>query len=409
MVSRLKFILIAAIFFTPYANAAPVITLSADKFSPSESIIVKVTNLPGNPQDWLTLVKVSAPASKFGEWFYTKGVTEGTWTFSAPKRPGDYEVRVFFDYPSGGETIHARAAVKVIAKVKSQPQATVQAAKPESKTAPTMTLEQSQNVSNSIAKLNAQSPQNLRKKTQATLSIDPAAIQKDADKLYQYCLSQALYAAFNECGCVRDRYIQDRQQNRVQYTDPIQATSQIPANACPNASGIKTYVYQKCGRDYVNRIRSGLEEFCSCYSEELVKTQMQQPRRPGSALMNYGAGAISTCDAKGLPSPVHPNRTVAGSSVATDPGAALDADGFEPLPTGFCKPEGRQRHQIDRYRACQAAKNPEQFNASNPGYEINVKYQRCLYTGLKNEQNSYLVQQDCEKRYGLHWIKIDNP
>jgi hypothetical protein len=113
MVARLKFILLAACLFVSFANATPVITLSADKFSPGESILVKEINLPGNPQDWLTLVKVDVPASEFGEWFYTKGVTEGSWTFSAPKRPGDYEVRVFFDYPAGGETMHARAPMEV--------------------------------------------------------------------------------------------------------------------------------------------------------------------------------------------------------------------------------------------------------------------------------------------------------
>ena len=113
MVTLLKFIILTTLLFTSLANATPVITLSADNFSPGESILIKVTNLPGNPQDWLTLVKVDAPASIYGEWSYTKGVTEGSWTFSAPKRAGDYEVRVFFDYPAGGETIHARAPVKV--------------------------------------------------------------------------------------------------------------------------------------------------------------------------------------------------------------------------------------------------------------------------------------------------------
>lgn len=113
MVTLLKFIILTTLLFTSLANATPVITLSADNFSPGESILIKVTNLPGNPQDWLTLVKVDAPASTYGEWSYTKGVTEGSWTFSAPKRAGDYEVRVFFDYPAGGKTIHARTPVKV--------------------------------------------------------------------------------------------------------------------------------------------------------------------------------------------------------------------------------------------------------------------------------------------------------
>jgi hypothetical protein len=113
MVTRLKFILFTACLFVSFANATPVVTLSADKLSPGESIFVKVINLPGNPQDWLTLVKVDAPASEFGEWFYTKGVTEGSWTFSVPKRPGNFEVRVFFDYPAGGQPMHARAPIEV--------------------------------------------------------------------------------------------------------------------------------------------------------------------------------------------------------------------------------------------------------------------------------------------------------
>lgn len=113
MVRFLKFILLFAIFFTSLTNATPIISLSSDKFYPGDPVKIKVTNLPGNTQDWITLVSVNAPASKYGEWTYTKGVAQGTWTFTAPQKPGDYEVRVFFDFPAGGETIHARAAVRV--------------------------------------------------------------------------------------------------------------------------------------------------------------------------------------------------------------------------------------------------------------------------------------------------------
>ncbi|MCP4287144.1 MAG: hypothetical protein GY792_22315, partial [Gammaproteobacteria bacterium] len=201
MVTRLKYILLTALLFTSFTNAAPVITLSADEFSPGESVIIKIKNLPGNPQDWLTLVKVDALASKFGEWSYTKGVTEGTWTFSAPKRPGDYEVRVFFDYPAGGETIHARAAVKVIAKKKSQPQTTVQASKPESKTAPTMTMEEQnkidQNKMEAYSKLPSQG--NKKKSDQTTkqkqkVDTEPSTTESTKDSKPNQAVTSVLSA-----------------------------------------------------------------------------------------------------------------------------------------------------------------------------------------------------------------------
>jgi len=90
----------------------PVVTLSSQMLRPGDPVTIDISGLPGNAQDWLTLVAVDAPTSTFGEWTYTNGVTEGSWTFTAPT-PGDYEVRVFFDYPEGGFTIHARAPLQV--------------------------------------------------------------------------------------------------------------------------------------------------------------------------------------------------------------------------------------------------------------------------------------------------------
>ena len=72
-----------------------------------DSIRVTVTDLPGNPQDWITLVPASAPLSTVGERHYTKGLRNGTWSF-VPHKSGRYEIRVYYDWPNGGYDVKAR-------------------------------------------------------------------------------------------------------------------------------------------------------------------------------------------------------------------------------------------------------------------------------------------------------------
>ncbi len=91
----------------PAKATDPTIALPSQTIRPGEPFTVTVRNLPGNPKDWLTLVPRSAPTSTFGDWFYTKGVKEGTWKFTASK-PGEYEVRVYFDWPNGKYIVRAR-------------------------------------------------------------------------------------------------------------------------------------------------------------------------------------------------------------------------------------------------------------------------------------------------------------
>ena len=92
---------------------ATIVEIIGNDFKPGQDIVVNIKNLPGNKKDWITLVKREAPANKYGKWFYTNGVTEGEWTFKAPPDEGEYEIRVFYNYPASKYEIKASKAFNV--------------------------------------------------------------------------------------------------------------------------------------------------------------------------------------------------------------------------------------------------------------------------------------------------------
>ena len=80
-----------------------------------EEIVVYFAGLPGNRTDWIALTAASRPDNQYGRWAYTQGETRGTHTF-AKLSPGSYEVRVYFNWSSGGYTVHSRHAFTVVAR-----------------------------------------------------------------------------------------------------------------------------------------------------------------------------------------------------------------------------------------------------------------------------------------------------
>ena len=78
----------------------------------NEEIRVTVSGLPGNPKDWITIVPQGSPDDKYGQWIYTQGQPSGSWTFRG-MAPGVYEVRVYFDYPTGGYQVQGRQSFSV--------------------------------------------------------------------------------------------------------------------------------------------------------------------------------------------------------------------------------------------------------------------------------------------------------
>jgi len=94
-------------------NTIVIIKPNKSIFTRFEQITISYSGLPGNQNDWITLSKASAPDSTYGDWFYTYGQKSGTYTFKVTE-PGDYEVRVYYDWPNGGYAVRQR--IKIIVK-----------------------------------------------------------------------------------------------------------------------------------------------------------------------------------------------------------------------------------------------------------------------------------------------------
>ena len=90
----------------------PEIQLAARTFAPGQPIEVTVTGLPGNSQDWVAISRAGAADNKYEDYDYTSGVNQGTWTYTMTQ-PGDYEIRVYLNWPTGGYNPVLREKISV--------------------------------------------------------------------------------------------------------------------------------------------------------------------------------------------------------------------------------------------------------------------------------------------------------
>ncbi len=81
-------------------------------FTRLEQVTISYSGLPGNQNDWITLTKASEPDTTYGDWFYTYGQKSGSYSFKVAE-PGDYEVRIYYDWPNGGYVVQKRIKIKV--------------------------------------------------------------------------------------------------------------------------------------------------------------------------------------------------------------------------------------------------------------------------------------------------------
>ena len=77
-----------------------------------DSAVVSWKGTPGNQQDWVTVVKAGTADTEWGKWSYTAGKKDGHFTATG-LTAGDYEARLYFDYPNGGFKVIERIAFKV--------------------------------------------------------------------------------------------------------------------------------------------------------------------------------------------------------------------------------------------------------------------------------------------------------
>ena len=89
-----------------------VISTDRQVYAPDEAIVVEFSGLPGTQQDWITVVPASLPEDQYHQWFYTGDQQNGSFTFE-PLPAGDYEVRLYLDWPRGGLAVKGRHAFKV--------------------------------------------------------------------------------------------------------------------------------------------------------------------------------------------------------------------------------------------------------------------------------------------------------
>ncbi|MEQ9814579.1 MAG: discoidin domain-containing protein [Azospirillaceae bacterium] len=97
------------------SSARSPIALEADRgvYLPGETIVVTFGGLPGNDQDWLTIVSSGAPPGTIGPFAFTNGRSEGQLELIAPPSFGPHEIRVMFDFPVGGNEIRATMPVSI--------------------------------------------------------------------------------------------------------------------------------------------------------------------------------------------------------------------------------------------------------------------------------------------------------
>jgi hypothetical protein len=90
------------------SDGASVVHTDKHLYNPGEPITVRFSNSPGIGSDWMCIVPVGAPDTSAGDYQYLpRGVEKGVVTF-APRQPGNYEVRVYYNYRQNGYVVTGR-------------------------------------------------------------------------------------------------------------------------------------------------------------------------------------------------------------------------------------------------------------------------------------------------------------
>jgi hypothetical protein len=100
------------------AAAVPIFTVDAKSYGPNESVRITFghpVSSKSGAQAWVTISERGAAETSYGNWdFVTDGAT--TAELKAPKRAGEYEVRVHTDYPTQSYNVRYRVPITVKGK-----------------------------------------------------------------------------------------------------------------------------------------------------------------------------------------------------------------------------------------------------------------------------------------------------
>jgi hypothetical protein len=83
--------------------ASGVLTVDQTVAYAGEKITIRFSGISNPSQtDWISIYKLGTLNQKYGEWYYLKGHGSGVLTYTAPNEPGEYEFRLFLNWPAGG-------------------------------------------------------------------------------------------------------------------------------------------------------------------------------------------------------------------------------------------------------------------------------------------------------------------
>jgi hypothetical protein len=87
--------------------------LASGSVPASSEIQLRWNGLPGNSGDWISVASAGMAEDTYVTYLYTGGKPVGTFAFGGLD-PGDYEARVYLDWPKGGYRIADRLAFSVV-------------------------------------------------------------------------------------------------------------------------------------------------------------------------------------------------------------------------------------------------------------------------------------------------------
>ena len=100
-------------------NSQPIITTDKQVYTPGEEIKITFKNAPAETSsDWIGLYPSSSDESDYLSWQYLQGEKEGEITFTSPRDPGEYNIRLFND--DSYNTIAVSNVFKVSEKDKTE-------------------------------------------------------------------------------------------------------------------------------------------------------------------------------------------------------------------------------------------------------------------------------------------------
>ncbi len=106
-------------------QAGPLITVRDTAVTSGSRVKAEFSGAPGNDADWIGLFLVAAPNDAPAPFQFLEGAMEGSITLVAPSAAGEYEFRMFADWPEGGYVdIATTGSIKVIPAPTATPTST---------------------------------------------------------------------------------------------------------------------------------------------------------------------------------------------------------------------------------------------------------------------------------------------